>query len=1000
MKKHFLYILTMAAFFAPVTASAQKPVSYYEPQSLFNQGLTLFQQQEYGAALEYFTRYIESVDDQRLQSSVDAQYYAAVSALCAGNPDAESRVKAFVNDNPGSTWATHANFMYANMLFKNKKYNDALAIYLDTPAASLNQDEAQQMQFNMGYAYMQTDQSDKALPLLQGLALNEGPYRDDARYYAAHLLYANGKDQEARQYFSALRSHPEYGPTVQAYILQIAHRSGDYQTVLDEGPDAVRKAEGKRKGEMALIVADAFFQNKEYTKALTYYDVFRRNASGRSLTREAYYQMGTCKMKTGDINGAIQDLQKAASDKDIAGQYASYYLASCYADTDQPKYARNAFYTAYAADFDHEISEDALFNYARLSLIPGTDPFNEAVAQLDNFISENPKSSRVKEAEELSVYLLLNAKENEEALRRLEQMKNKSNEMKNVYDDLLFTTGIQEYQSRQYDKAQAHFSKVVKSNQGGQRKAEACFWLGESAYAAGDLEAADRYIKQFKNNGSASEEMLALAEYDLGYVSFEKSNYDEAIKHFRSFILHCDDGRSDLKTDAYLRLGDCFFIDRSYDNAINYYDLATRIGKANLDYALYQQGLCYGAKGNANQKIEMLENLVQTYPSTTYYDKALFEIGNTHLVHGDKRSALSGFNRLINQRPRSPYARQALMKVGMIYYNNNQYDEALTNLKNLVENHPNTDESREALSIIRNIYMERNQLNDYFAYAEKAGAGPVEVSQQDSLAFATAENFYQQGQYQDAETALRYYFDNFKKGAYLLKAHHYAAECARKVGTDEEVKTHLLYIIRQPDNDYTDQSLLQLARIEYESGDYQQANEHYGRLATITDDPLRRLEALEGGMKSAFFLDNYNKAIEMGEDLIKSKELSKEQINQINHIVGKSYYMKQDYSTAMQWLEKSRKADKSVYGAESAYYSAAASFQMGKKDDAENKVFKIADDFSSHEYWVAKSFILLADVYVAKDNAFQAKETLRSVVDNCSIAELRELANSKLASIE
>ena len=485
----------------------------------------------------------------------------------------------------------------------------------------------------------------------------------------------------------------------------------------------------------------------------------------------------------------------------------------------------------------------------------------------------------------------------------------------------------------------------------------------------------------------------------MGYIYYQKPNYDDAIRCFRSFVQNCDDRKADLKSDAYIRLGDCYFVDRSYDQAINYYDLATRVGKRNADYALFQQGLCYGAKGNSNQKINMMDELLRTYPSTNYYDRALFEIGNTHLVYGDKRAAIGAFNRLITQRPRSSYTRQALMKVGMIYYNNNQYDQALTNLKTLVQNYPNTDESREALTIIRNIYMEQNNLNDYFGYVESNGLGQVQVTQQDSLAFANAENFFLDRRYQEAETALKYYFDHFPRGAYLLKAHRYAADCAEQVGTEDEVKAHLNYIVSQPDNDYTDNALMKLARMEYDQANYEKAGQYYGRLANITEEPLLKLEALEGSMKSYFFMENYDKAIEMGENLSRSKDLTAEQANQVNHIVGKSYIMKGNYGTAITWLDKSAKADKSVYGAESAYYSALASFKMNNLDAAESKVFDIADQFSSHEYWVAKSFILLSDVYVAKDNLFQARETLRSVIDNCSINTLKAEAQNKLNQI-
>lgn len=983
-----------------LAVKAQKTIPQYEPQSLYEQGLTLFQNREYGAAIEVFSQYLDAVGDPKLQQSVDAQYYIAVSTLYAGRGDAEAKIKAFVNDNPGSTWANHANFLYANALFAKRKYADALAIYNTTLPTALTQEEAQQLQFNMGYALFQLGDLDKATPILQGASVNEGKFQQDAQYYYAQIQYQKGNDEAALRYFQPLRSHPVYGKAALACIIQINHRNGDWGAVLRDGPDAVRNADKNRQGELALIVADAFFQQKNYEKALVYYTFYNKSRFSRTMSREACYQMGVCKMKTGNLKDAITDLQRAASDKDTIGQYASYYLASCYADTDQTKYARNAFYTAYSAGFDKTISEDALFNYAYLSMIPGTDPFNEAVAQLDNYVADNPQSERRAEAEELAVYLLLNAQRNDEALARLERMREKSPELRSAYDELLFSTGIDHFQGQRYDKAQACFSKILNGKQSGSRKAEATFWLAESAYAAGDFTTAERYFKQVKNNAASNRDLAVMADYGLGYISYQKPDYDMAVKYFRNFVQQCDDRKSDLKSDAYVRLGDCFFVDRSYNEAINYYDLATRINKRNADYALFQQGLCYGAKGNSNQKINMLETVVNTYPSTSYYDRALFEIGNTHLVYGDKRAAISAFNRLIKERPRSSYTRQALMKVGMIYYNNNQYDQALTNLKTLIQNYPNTDESRDALSIVRNIYMEQNNLNEYFSYVEASGSGQVQVTQQDSLAFANAENFFLDGRYQDAEKALKYYFQQFPNGGYALKARHYAAECAEKVGTEEEVKTHLNYIVSQPDNDYTDGALLKLARMDYDQGNYEKAGQYYGRLANITEQPLRRLEALEGSMKSYYFLNNYDKAIEMGENLSRSKDLSTEQTNQVNHIVGKSYYMKNNYGIAIQWLDRSARADASVYGAESAYYAASASFKLNNLDEAENRVFDISDHFGSHEYWVAKSFILLADVYVAKDNRFQARETLRSVVDNCSIAELRNEAQTRLNQIQ
>ena len=995
--KHLCSATTLLVAMLTGTVSAQKHIEERNPEALFDEGVVLFQNHEYGAAQSAFEQYMASTTDEKSQRYVDALYYEAASALYLGNADAATKIIRFINDNPSSLWTGHANFLYANTLFANKKYKEALAIYSATDVAMLTTPEAQQLQFNTAYSYFQLGDLDKAAPLFRGLMLNEGKYQDDARYYYAHIQYDNKKYNEALENFKKLVNHPEYGKIVPAYIMQINYLNGDYNSVIDDGELMMQKVDKKRKGEMLLIVGDAYFNQKDYATALDYYQQYLRNLSGKSISREAYYHMGVSKLMTDDYKGAISDLQKVAGGQDAVGQYGSYYLAQCYAKTDEPKYARTAFYAAYAANFDEQLSESALFDYARLSLIPGTDPFNEAVGLLDDFVVNHPQSERKAEAEEMAIYLLLNAKENDEALSRLESMRKKSTELQTVYDELLYSTGIETFQNGNFDKAQTYFSKILNSK-GNVNKAEACFWMGESAYQLGDFPTAVRYLRQFQNMSDAlGLPEYALANYDLGYIYYQKPDYDEAVNYFRAFLQTVED--KDLKTDTYIRLGDCFFMERNYTQAINYYDLATRIDKLNADYALYQQGLCYGAQGNVNQKIEMLNSMVRTYPSTKYYDQALFEIGNTYLVHGDKRSALSAFDRLIRERPRSSYTRQALMKTGMIYYNNDQYDQALSNLQTLVENYPGTDESREALGIIRSICMERNKLDDYFKYANAHG-GQVQVTQQDSLAFATAENFYLDGRYQQASTALNYYFENFKNGAYLLKAHQYALECAEKVGSQEDVLTHLNYILAQPNNDYTDNALLKIARIEYEKGNYSKAGEYYGRLASITEEPLTRLEALEGSMKSNFFLKNYDEAIEMGMDLIKSKDLTDEQVNQINHIVGKSYFEKGNYVAAIERLDKSSRADKSVYGAESAYYSIVASLYLNKYDEAENKVFNMSDAFGAYDYWVAKSFIALADVYVAKENYFQAKETLRSVIDNYKGDDLKNEARAKLAEVE
>ncbi|HCY00320.1 MAG TPA: hypothetical protein DG754_09300, partial [Bacteroidales bacterium] len=55
----------------------------------------------------------------------------------------------------------------------------------------------------------------------------------------------------------------------------------------------------------------------------------------------------------------------------------------------------------------------------------------------------------------------------------------------------------------------------------------------------------------------------------------------------------------------------------------------------------------------------------------------------------------------------------------------------------------------------------------------------------------------------------------------------------------------------------------------------------------------------------------------------------------------------------------------------------------------------------ANQYWLASSFIMLADVYIARDDFFQAKATLQSVIDGYGTPNdgIIDDASSKLTSL-
>ncbi|MBR6775487.1 MAG: tetratricopeptide repeat protein [Bacteroidales bacterium] len=968
------FVLTTIFLFSALAGLAQKNINQYEPTATFERGLMLFENKHYASALECFESYIAMNEGNNNIDIVTARYYEAVSSLFLDNSKGENKIIAFVKENPTSLMAEHANFLYANTLFSDRRYRDALKIYNTVNTRSLNDEEKYECKFKEAYCYYQTNNVDKAKPIFKELTLSDNTYRNDARYYYAHIMYINGDHDEALNYFNIIKEDEKYKDIANTYILQINFERNNYFEVSQNGDEILNKSKKKRKADVALMLAESWHQQGNYEKSLEYYNIVVEN-SNRRLPREVEFKIAFCMMKTNDFEGAIKHFAKVTDINDELGQYGSYYMAQCYTKTNQDKFARNTFFKAYDMNFNDTISENALLNYAILSFIPGIDPFNETVNILNDHIKNNPNSDIIDELQEIAVHILLNSNNYNAALECMEQYTELSPELKNIQSELTFSAGIQQYKEGKYAESLKFFKKST--------EAEAMFWMADAHYQMKDENKAMQLFLQFIKNPTANKtEVYPLAYYNLGYLYLNKGDFKNSLTKFKDFINYDKSSDKVKHNDSWMRIGDCYFVQRQYNDAITAYSNAVKSDNRNADYAYYQQAMAYGTLGKTNEKISCLNIITSRYQKSTFYDKALYEIGMAYLSTNDNRSAIAAFDKIVKEKPRSTYARKSMMKTGMIYYNNDENDKALETLKNVVAKYPNTEESREALNIISNIYRDKNEIQSYFDYIEKNNLAVISIDKQDSLSFVTTQDFYSKRNYSETLKGVKQYLEKYPNGAYLLDIHYFAVKSMEGLNNMSEIRQHIEYIISQPNNDYTDYALLLIARMDYDSENYNSSAEYYERLANITENQDIMIEAIEGCMKSYYFNKEYDKSIEKANMILAVNDISTNQKLQANYILAKSYFDRKDYKEALNYFNICIGLDNSTIGAESGYYSALCLYNMQKYDEAEEKVFEISDKYNNHIYWNARSFITLSDVYVAKDNIFQAKETLKSVIDN------------------
>jgi TolA-binding protein len=102
-----------------------------------------------------------------------------------------------------------------------------------------------------------------------------------------------------------------------------------------------------------------------------------------------------------------------------------------------------------------------------------------------------------------------------------------------------------------------------------------------------------------------------------------------------------------------------------------------------------------------------------------------------------------------------------------------------------------------------------------------------------------------------------------------------------------------------------------------------------------------------------------------------------------NYFKGKAFIQQKNYNGALAAFNKNIElSGDDSRAAESRYWKAFIAYKNRKLDAAMDLCFKVNQESPNHTYWVVKAFILLSDIYAEKDNLFQAKATLQSIVDN------------------
>lgn len=993
--KKIILLLTIACI--TQLSYAQKTTYYAGHENLFNTGKEMFLEGNYTGAQDMLSEFMEVSADATLKE--EAAYMMAVSSFRHGSAKSGEALIAFLEAYPETIHRHELGFLIGSFHYDRKEWDAAKSWFNQSDLDYLTLSEQEDYSFRAGYTDLQLGNTEEATRYFGLLSQNSLKYRDAADFYLGYIEYANKNYNAALQRFQRLKAHPEYQAEVAFYTAQAAFFDGKIE-------DAVRLSEAfltrypqsNHRTELSRVLGNSYYRLGQPSSAIPFYEYYLTSID-RPLRGDAYF-LGLSYSETGKFNEAATMFQKAVGEADALTQNAQLQLGQTYLKLNHKQQAQMAFEAATRHNFDPQVRETALFNYALLAHQTNFSVFSESITLFENFLQEYPNSSYTNQVNDILAETFLTTKDYQAALKAIDRIKNPGRRILEAKQMVLFQLGAQEFINGNMNEAVQYFSNSIGlGSYDNKARNSAFYWRGESWYRTGNYMNATTDFRQFTQNATPGDENYSLGWYNLGYALFKQQQYGQAVTAFERYLsTETNRGKREY-ADALNRVGDSYYFNRNFSEAERYYAQAADANPGAADYAAYQRAFVMGLQRNYQGKITALDNLMRQYPNSQYKDDALYEKSRALTMLNRENEAITVLQQLVNDFPRSPLAAQGGVQLGQLYYNTGNFQQSIAAYKNVIAHFPGSDDARNALVSMETVYRDMNDIQTYVDYANSLPGGMrITRSRQDSLTYLAAESVYMRGNRTDAASAMNRYLQTYPNGSYSSDAHYYLGLIAEEKNDEEEALSHFRRVIDASNVKFLDNALIFAAQTEFKNGNYRQALADYSRLASSARNAVNKQTGQLGIVRVQTQLGGYHEAARAATELLEGNNLSPEMLIEARYLRGKAYQQVNENDNAMADFQFLANDTRSIFGAEAQFILADTYYRWKSYERAEAQVKEFMQKGTPHQYWMARALIVLSDTYLAKGDEFQARQYIESLKNNYqgSEADIQQMINERL----
>ena len=818
--------------------------------------------------------------------------------------------------------------------------------------------------------------------------LNDDKYLNDKNYLLGVIAYLNNNFKESLEYFNVIEKEEIKRKFLQ-YQISIYFLNGQYNRateLLKSINDDVENAD-----YCYYYIGKSYFELNDYKNTL---EVFSKINKKLDRDDEIHFTKAYSYYMLKDYDIAKIQFKTLTEKRNNYSQVSSFYLGMIFLDQKEINIAKNYFYAAYRNDFNETYTKRSLLNYAKTIYELGDHDLSIAVLEKMKNLYPSFKNDEVESLLSENYFMTNNYSK---IIQYLNTKKNISDDDKIKFQYVTYQKGINEFNRGNFKNSIGYFNlsqrytldkniylKSVKN------KAEAYF-IGNNFQLS-----IDEILKILDNLSSSNTVELNLL---LGYSYFNINDYKNASFYLKKYIDAKSDNYSSEDIDPLLRLADSYYASKQFLKSIDTYNQLLSLDESNKNYINYQIGLCYYGINNFTKSIEFMDKVIIN-SEESLDDDATFRKAQIYFENSEFDKSIENYTKVIEEYRFSSYVPYSYLNRATSYFNLRAYDQAEVDYLYILNNIKDSDlQSQSILGLQKTVSYTDNfsQLNKLInTYKDN-------FPDNDNIKIIQFDNFRNLYFNQKYKELIEYANDINISGENIYNSYetnYFLAESYYKLNQLENAENTYNILIDSINSKYYSRSLNRLANINLKLKLYDKSLEFYKSLELNSKNNRERVDAYIGSLTNYYFLKKYDSVHYYSSLINNYDKISFNNRNKINLLNAKSFIDKGNFSNAIDMLLTTINLVKDESAVEANYLLAKIFYDQSLETQALETLYSLNENFSNYDYWVGKSYLLIAEIFMSMGESFQAKATLESLLENTEINEIKNNAEELLNKIQ